>query len=272
MATYCVNHMNKGTDTYIIGSTAFATCNTAGGTPGKTVALNGFKLLTGATVFIKFAAANTATNPTLNVNQTGAKSITNPNWASGCVRAVTYDGTNWVLGDLPVTEKGAKKVKLTGAVTGEASVDSNGTITVDTTKNHRHPYTEIDNPPTIGNATLTIQKNGTSVGTFTANQTTDKTINIQVTESDTTYTLGTDGNTVTLTPSSGSVQSVTVPFATAALTAISADNATKATYAINADATSAATESNIVLRNIKISTSDSISGLANGDILLVREA
>lgn len=33
----------------------------------------------------------------------------------------------------------------------------------------------------------------------------------------TTYTLGTNGNTVTLTPSSGSVQSITVPYATKAL-------------------------------------------------------
>lgn len=40
------------------------------------------------------------------------------------------------------------------------------------------------------------------------------------TNTNTTYTLGTSGNTVTLTPSSGSVQSITVPFAT---------NSTKAT-------------------------------------------
>lgn len=34
--------------------------------------------------------------------------------------------------------------------------------------------------PTVGNATLTIQKNGTSAGTFTANATSNKTINITV--------------------------------------------------------------------------------------------
>ena len=38
--------------------------------------------------------------------------------------------------------------------------------------------------PTIGNATLTIQKNGTNVDTFTANATSNKTINIQVSKSD----------------------------------------------------------------------------------------
>ena len=42
--------------------------------------------------------------------------------------------------------------------------------------------TEQDLPtiPTIGNATLTIQKNGTTVDTFTANATSNKTINITV--------------------------------------------------------------------------------------------
>lgn len=44
-------------------------------------------------------------------------------------------------------------------------------------------YSDLKNKPTIpsvGNGTLTIQKNGTSAGTFTANATTDKTINIIV--------------------------------------------------------------------------------------------
>ena len=38
----------------------------------------------------------------------------------------------------------------------------------------------MDDKPTIGNATLTIQKNGTAVDTFTANATADKAINITV--------------------------------------------------------------------------------------------
>ena len=44
-------------------------------------------------------------------------------------------------------------------------------------------YNDLSNTPTIpsvGNGTLTIQKNGTSAGTFTANATTNKTINIIV--------------------------------------------------------------------------------------------
>ena len=41
-------------------------------------------------------------------------------------------------------------------------------------------YNDLTDKPTIGNATLTIQKNGTAVDTFTANATSDKTINITI--------------------------------------------------------------------------------------------
>ena len=41
-------------------------------------------------------------------------------------------------------------------------------------------YTDLSDRPTIGNATLTIQRNSTSVGTFTANASSNKTINITV--------------------------------------------------------------------------------------------
>ena len=41
-------------------------------------------------------------------------------------------------------------------------------------------YNDLTNKPTIGNATLTIQKNGTNVQTFTANATSNKTANITV--------------------------------------------------------------------------------------------
>ena len=41
-------------------------------------------------------------------------------------------------------------------------------------------YSDLSNKPTIGNATITIQKNGTSAGTFTTNATSNKSINITV--------------------------------------------------------------------------------------------
>lgn len=41
-------------------------------------------------------------------------------------------------------------------------------------------YESLDNKPTIGNATLTLQKNGTKIDDFSANATSDKTINILI--------------------------------------------------------------------------------------------
>lgn len=85
----------------------YGTCSTAAATAAKVVALTGFSLVTGAEIAVKFTAANTAANPTLNVNNTGAKSImkygttaadTNM-WQAGAVVVFAYDGTNWVMED-----------------------------------------------------------------------------------------------------------------------------------------------------------------------------
>lgn len=53
----------------------FNTCATADGTAAKVVACQGFKLVTGARVIVKFSATDTAGNCTLNVNNTGARNI-----------------------------------------------------------------------------------------------------------------------------------------------------------------------------------------------------
>lgn len=55
--------------------THYGTCSTAAGTAAKEVSCSGFKLVTGANIFIKFTVTNTASNPTLNVNGTGAKAV-----------------------------------------------------------------------------------------------------------------------------------------------------------------------------------------------------
>ena len=89
--------------------------------------------------------------------------------------------------------------------------------------------------PTVNNASLTLKGAGTTVTTFTANASTNQSLdivagsNVTITPdatnhkitiassyTNTTYTIGTSGNNVTLTPSSGSVQSITVPYATKA--------------------------------------------------------
>lgn len=74
----------------------------------KTVTIPNFTLVVGRTIFVKFQNSNSASNPTLNVSNTGAKSIyrygttaasttsgTN-GWQAGAILALTYDGTGWV--------------------------------------------------------------------------------------------------------------------------------------------------------------------------------
>ena len=88
--------------------THYGTCSTAAGTAAKTVSLTGFTLATGAIVTVKFTVTNTAANPTLNVNNTGAKAIQYRGsaisagyLAANRVYTFIYDGTNYqLIGDI----------------------------------------------------------------------------------------------------------------------------------------------------------------------------
>ena len=93
--------------------THYCTCYTASNTANKTVTVTGFVLETGARVTVKFLDSNTASNPTLNVDNgsgyTGAKAIMYHGtssvsgssnyyrWQSGDIIDFIYDGTNWVM-------------------------------------------------------------------------------------------------------------------------------------------------------------------------------
>jgi hypothetical protein len=109
-------------------------------------------------------------------------------------------------------------------------------------------YNDLSNKPTIptvNNGTLTIQKNGTNVTTFTANQSTNATANITVptktseltndsgfktTDTNTTYSIDTTtGNTITLTGSDGTTKTKTINNVANATSATTATSATKAT-------------------------------------------
>ena len=89
---------------------AYGECTDSAGTVAKsvTVANPSFTLQTGAMVAVKFTNANSATNPTLNVNSTGAKSIMRygttvagtsaaASWNAGSIVLLMYDGTNWII-------------------------------------------------------------------------------------------------------------------------------------------------------------------------------
>lgn len=90
--------------------THYGTCSTAAATAAKTVGLTGFTLVTGAIITVRFSATNSAANPTLNVNNTGAKAIRyrNAAIAAGYLAAnrtytFVYDGRYYQLvGDINV--------------------------------------------------------------------------------------------------------------------------------------------------------------------------
>lgn len=70
----------------------YCTCSTAAATAAKVVSLTGFTLATGSKVLVKFTVTNTASNPTLNVNNTGAKAI----YYRGSAISAGYLGANTV--------------------------------------------------------------------------------------------------------------------------------------------------------------------------------
>ena len=132
----------------------YGTCSTAADTAAKTVALANFVLATGAEVTVRFTVTNTASNPTLNVNGTGAKAIQYRNAAisAGYLAAnrtyrFVYDGSSYELvGDVDTNTKytaasAAPKAPGTAAV---------GTSTKYAREDHVHPA------QTIGTASGTV--------------------------------------------------------------------------------------------------------------------
>ena len=93
--------------------THFGTCVTEAATAAKVVTLAGFTLVAGAKVAVKFTVTNTAANPTLNVNGSGAKpvfyrgaAIAAGYLAAKRVYEFVYDGTNYeLIGDIDTNTK-----------------------------------------------------------------------------------------------------------------------------------------------------------------------
>ena len=92
-----------------VAGSYYGTCSTAAATAEKAVTISAdqhFALFVGASITVKFTNTNTANNPTINVNGTGAASVV---YGSGAITTGTlakagtanysmtyvYDGTNW---------------------------------------------------------------------------------------------------------------------------------------------------------------------------------
>lgn len=91
---------------------AYGTCSTGASTSAKVVTCPGFVLETGATITVYFTNAQTSTSSvTLNVNDTGAKTVYGPPrsttsstrmdgaWEANEAKTFVYDGTYWRILD-----------------------------------------------------------------------------------------------------------------------------------------------------------------------------
>lgn len=137
MASY-IAQVNDGTNTVPVGSSLYGTCSTAASTASKVVTMSNFDtLINGVTIHVKFTNTNTASNPTLNVNNTGAKAImrygtTRPStsadtsWNAGAVITFTYDGTYWQMNDW-INSGYSLPIATTSVVGG---IKSGGSLTV----------------------------------------------------------------------------------------------------------------------------------------------
>lgn len=107
-------------------------CSTEAKTVAKTVTVSPSitELTTGLTIAVRFQYANTATNPTLNVNSLGAKSIYRygstvagtsaaASWNAQAVVTLTYNGSAWMLNDFNNTTYSA--LSATDMETGTAT-------------------------------------------------------------------------------------------------------------------------------------------------------
>lgn len=106
-----IGKITAGGSTHLVASTLYGTCPTGAATAAKVVNCANFdSIMEGVTIHVKFTNSNTAANPTLNVNSTGAKRIyrygtTAPattedtSWSAGAVVSFTYDGDYWQMND-----------------------------------------------------------------------------------------------------------------------------------------------------------------------------
>lgn len=96
----------------------YGSCSTAAATAEKAVACAGFVLAAGAKIAVKFTVTNTAANPTLNVQSTGAKpvyyrgeAISAGYLAANSTYEFVYNGTQYeLIGDLDASKISGKTI------------------------------------------------------------------------------------------------------------------------------------------------------------------
>ena len=135
----------------------YGTCSTSASEAAKTVNCQGFALTGGAEITVKFTKGNTAENPTLNVNKTGAKpmyyrgaAIPSSCLAANSTHTFRYNGTNYELVGEISANHGTHVTFSTSdpVVAGTASAGSAETVA---RSDHVHPA-QIDVSGNAGTA------------------------------------------------------------------------------------------------------------------------
>lgn len=102
---------------------------------------------------------------------------------AGYITGITSSDVTTALGYTPYNSTNPSGYITTSALNGYATqtwVTSQNYVNGTTLTNTLADYALLTDIPTVNNGTLTIQKNGTTVGTFTANDTNNVTANISV--------------------------------------------------------------------------------------------
>lgn len=125
----------------------YGQCSTASSTNSKVVTLDvdddNFYLNSGVMISVKFTNDNTATSPTLNVNNTGAVAVKlygttaigntpNTSWHSGEVVSFIYDGSYWMRVGFNTT---FSTVAISGSYSDLAHKPSINNVTIDSGNN-----------------------------------------------------------------------------------------------------------------------------------------
>lgn len=155
---------------YGISSTAAATADKVATITPEVI---GFLLYTGVVVSVKFTVTNTAANPTLNINETGAKpiyyrgaAISAGYLAANRTYMFCYNGTQWeFIGDVNTDSNTYDRTRFQGAVKASAAITA-GNIIVGNASGYHHLKTggafDISYPILYAGAAIASAATGTN--------------------------------------------------------------------------------------------------------------
>lgn len=146
----------------------YASCSTAAATAEKTVTRTGFSLGAGARIAVRFSNTNTASNPKLNVNGTGAKSIYYRNSAitasvleANRIYEFVYDGNQYELvGDVNVVKNVNGSTTPNKAIYAPTSSGSSGQYLKSNGSNSAPTWVSLPIPADFGTSGQYLKSSG----------------------------------------------------------------------------------------------------------------